>query len=288
MASRGSLDIKTYDIEGCFPNMPKEAIKIATEEIIQKCKAIGYNKVWVAYNGKCQWKEPERHGKSQGIYIPLSIIREMIHFVLDNTFLRMRDGRYLQQLRGIPMGDNLSPGMTIGTCSWMENEWYNGLHATTKENIHAARYMDDIIIMTHDNWDKKRFLKDFEKSECYWQPLKLEETNDGLFLETNFQKIGNDVEYRLKNKNEVDTAVWRYHHYHSAMSIKLKRSCLMATLRKVHKMASNNEQLKLSGLAKLREFEKLGYPAGIRRYMCAIMARDNSNVTWRYIRSAQH
>ena len=27
MSSKGPLDIKTYDIEGCFPNMPKEAIK---------------------------------------------------------------------------------------------------------------------------------------------------------------------------------------------------------------------------------------------------------------------
>ena len=69
--------------------------------------------------------------------------------------------------------------------------------------------------------------------------------------------------------------------------MQIKRSCMLATLRKIQKMASNNEQLRLSGLAKLKEFEDLGYPVGVRKYMCAILARDTSNVTWRYIRNAQ-
>ena len=55
----------------------------------------------------------------------------------------------------------------------------------------------------------------------------------------------------------------------------MKRATLLATLRKVHKMAaSNNNMLVKSALAKLNEFRELGYPAGIRIrwFMCAILA----------------
>ena len=121
----------------------------------------------------------------------------------------------------------------------------------------------------------------------YWKPLKLEETNDGFFLETKFIQKGNTVQFRLKNKNENATEVWRYHHFNSALNYQMKRSCMMATLRKVHKMASDQVQLKISGMAKLKEFGNLGYPVGIRKYMCSIMARDYQCLTWRYIRTTQ-
>ena len=52
-------------------------------------------------------------------------------------------------------------------------------------------------------------------------------------------------------------------------------------------MASNAKQLKLSASAKLQEFARLRYPMGIRRFMCAIMARDTSDLTWRAIREQQ-
>ena len=52
-------------------------------------------------------------------------------------------------------------------------------------------------------------------------------------------------------------------------------------------MASDKQQLTLSALAKLREFAKLRYPVGIRRFMCAIMARDTSDLTGRTVREAQ-
>ena len=62
---------------------------------------------------------------------------------------------------------------------------------------------------------------------------------------------------------------------------------MMATLRKVHKMATSNRMLVQSAEAKLNEFRDLGYPRGIRKYMCAILARDYSSTYWRYVRSIQ-
>ena len=66
---------------------------------------------------------------------------------------------------------------------------------------------------------------------------------------------------------------------------RMKRATLMATLRKVHLMASDSEQLMVSAVAKLQEFLDLKYPVGILRFMCAIMARDYSDITWRRIRN---
>ena len=61
----------------------------------------------------------------------------------------------------------------------------------------------------------------------------------------------------------------------------------MATLRKVHKMASDSDQLLISGASKLKEFALLNYPLGIRKYMCAIMAKETSSLTWRKLRGLQ-
>ena len=73
------------------------------------------------------------------------------------------------------MGDWLSPAMTIGTCGWMEREWMASLHEDVKARFTAARYMDDILLLTaKGDWDSERFHADFQASECYMPPLKLE------------------------------------------------------------------------------------------------------------------
>ena len=148
--------------------------------------------------------------------------------------------------------------------------------------------MDDIILISKkETWDRERFLEDFTKSTCYWDPLTLEETHDGYFLENYMQCDGKSIKFRLKNKNEQTTEVWRYHHYASLMSYSVKRATLIATLKKLHTMASDNKELLHSASRKLEEFRLLKYPLGIRRYMCSIMARDTANMTWRTIREQQ-
>ena len=118
--------------------------------------------------------------------------------------------------------------------------------------------------------------------------MKLEEGAEGVFLETRYATDGvSKWSYRLKNENEERLKVWRYHHYHSALPYQMKRACLIATLRKVHKMASDRGELFTSAQAKLNEFAELQYPCGIRKFMCAIMARDYSSTVWRHVRSLQ-
>ena len=94
------------------------------------------------------------------------------------------------------------------------------------------------------------------------------------FLETVFSNsidADRTVRCRLKNVNENETRVWRYHHYRSQLDYTTKRAILMSTLRKVDAMASDSQQLTLSAHAKCREFFRLGYPSGILRYMCGTL-----------------
>ena len=58
----------------------------------------------------------------------------------------------------------------------------------------------------------------------------------------------------------------------------------MATLRKVDGHASDSKQLNASAMFKIQEFLKKGYPAGIIRHMCGILAEETKKSEWIQIR----
>mgnify|MGYP003338509923 CR=1 FL=1 len=95
---------------------------------------------------------------------------DILEFALDNAFVKMPDGQVLRQDLGIPNPmwvALLSPGMCIGTCAWMENEWLNSIEDGCKNKFKGARYMDDIILISkEEGWDTKGFIENFSE-ECY-------------------------------------------------------------------------------------------------------------------------
>ena len=181
------------------------------------------------------------------------------------------------------MGDALSPAMTIGTCAWMEREWMASLHDDVKGKFMAKRYMDDIaLFMIKDGtWDHQRFYEDFQRSECYMAPLKLEAATDGTFLETQFKLEHDRIRFRLKNVNEDgEKKVWRYQAWDSYTPHMQKCSTLVATLKKVDFMAGDDEERGFSALHKLREFQNLGYPVRTLRDACARVYRETGRLVW--------
>ena len=131
-----------------------------------------------------------------------------MEFALDNTILCDFDGQLWRQAKGIPMGDPHSPGMTVGTCAWMEHEWLQTVHADSRENFMASRYMDDLLAFyaLHPQWEEERFLGDIRK-HCYLPPLRLESGTEGTFLETSFEITEmNTIRYWLKNTHASE---WR-------------------------------------------------------------------------------
>ena len=160
----------------------------------------------------------------------------------------------------------------------MEKRWMAKLSIQEKESFRAMRYMDDILVRYQQEAVVQRF-----KKECYLPPLKLEEAEKDTFLETTLivRKDGG-MEYRLKNKNAGCTRqqIWRYHRYDSYAPYMQKFGVLMGALGKVHRMASNENQRRFSGEAKLREFELLGYPRKVLRMACQKMYGVTRAYTW--------
>ena len=66
----------------------------------------------------------------------------------------------------------------------MEIEWMQSLTKDTKERFKSIRYMDDVMTLTarSPSFDTERFKADLHKSECYWEPLRLETGVKGLSL----------------------------------------------------------------------------------------------------------
>ena len=257
-------EAKVLDIEGCFPNMPKEKIRHAMLEIVRDAREDGHTGVSVPVRGKklkCSWKKLEGGFK----WLSFEVLLGVLHFSLSQAICRRKDGRILLQILGIPMGDALSPGMTIGTCGWMEREWMRGIDDATKRHFMARRYMDDVLLLMRKyGWDKLRFYDEFKKSECYMPPLRLEEAADGTFLETSFDVSHGVMRYRLKNVNAGGKkAVWRYHSFDSYTTTEQKRSTMLATLKKVDFMASDDVERFYSAVDKLREFENLASSSGL-------------------------
>ena len=214
---------------------------------------------------------------------------DVMDFSLDNAFVKMPDGQLLRQRNGIPMGDPLSPGMTIITGAWMEDGWLQTIHDDDKDYFRARRFMDDIIMVYAkcDGWDASEFLRDFTESQCYQKPLTLEDGRDGVFLETAFWTQDNHFRYHLKNDNEGgQTKIWRYHRWHSHTPYLQKRGTLTACLRKIQHMASDPAALGRSALDKIAEFRRLGYPIGVLRKTCSFLAASQGIGTWITVRDA--
>jgi hypothetical protein len=286
LAHKGRLCAEIWDIEGCYPNMPKETIRFALRKVLDKLrKKFGYEEVWVPKYSDAQ---PCRWRRWRGAQpIPFHVMLDVMEFSLDNAMVRMPDGQLLRQRWGIPMGDPLSPGMTLGACAWMEDEWMDTINARDKEFFRAKRFMDDILLIYAENprWDAAAFIKDFQESECYQKPLKLEAGKDGTFLETRFKIRGNNFDLKLKNDNEDgEVKLWRYQHFHSNSPFMQKRATLAACLRKVHGMASDASMRYTSGLAKVAEFRRLRYPLYVLCKTCAYLGASTGDSTWIQIR----
>jgi len=266
--------------------MPKAEISMAQRdtvaELARKYQLSGVAVPKRSNAKKCAWKP-----RKGDVWLPFDVLCDIADFSLHNAIVRI-GSHLLHQELGIPMGDPISPGMTIGTCAWMEKEWMNTLASRDKLQFCAGRFMDDILMLYRKspNWDYERFLADFARSECYHPPLELEDAKDDTFLETTFKIEGGYVRHWLKNENPRGgpTKVWRYHHFASYCSYEQKRATLMACMKKVHTMASDAGVLHVSALQKLKEFHQLCYPIAVMRGVCTYMAACTHEYEWIKIR----
>ena len=113
-------DIITMDIEGCFPNMPKEAIKLSAMELVSKLGTEGQKGVWVpkSRQQKPSWcsDKPSWCHDSSGTWMPFAELLDILVFALDNAFVKMEDGTILKQLNGIPIKSAFSSHDNLNLC----------------------------------------------------------------------------------------------------------------------------------------------------------------------------
>ena len=115
---------------------------------------------------KCEWrKRPESDRRY--VWLPFSVMLDVMEFALEHAIVQMPDGSLRRQRLGIPMGDPLSPGMTVITCAWMEHKWLKTKDTRDKTCFAARRFMDDILMRYAKPrwWDHERFLHDFTRSD---------------------------------------------------------------------------------------------------------------------------
>ena len=208
-----TIECVVKDIKGCYPNMPKGAIRTAMRDIAEELGK-EYSGVLVPKRGHrqpCVWKVKGRGSASHErrcnkyIWMPFADLLDIAMFSLDHALVQ-KNGVLFRQISGIPMGDPVSPAMTIGTCCWMEKRWMGERSDREKLFFRARRYMDDILFMylRSGKWDFQGLLDKFIASDCYWPPLELEDGAQNTFLETRFalDTSKNQIRMELKNDNE--------------------------------------------------------------------------------------
>ena len=284
------MKMSIYDIENCYPSMEKATIRSALRDILERLKKEQRHEgVWVPKwrdTQACSWRSRGRNTQK----IPFEVMLDVMDFSLDFAMIRMPGGQIMRQSAGIPMGDPLSPGMTIGACAWMESRWLNTVKAEDRKHFKAKRFMDDIAMIYAETtqWDSEQFMEDFAESKCY-QPLKLEKGKDGTFLETRVWIEDNRLRYKLKNDNEGgQEKIWRYKHFDDGSPFMQKRATLTACLQKVQEMASDCEDdvFKTAALDKIAEFRRLRYPLSVLTKCCTFLGASTGVRQWYAVRDA--
>lgn len=291
ISQQGPVAYMIKDIEGCYPAMPKEAIRMAMRDhILRITSTSGQRGVSVprfSDTQRCDWRKRPPSDRRH-VWLPFSVMLDVLEFALDHAYVQRPDGSLWRQSHGIPMGDPLSPAMAVITCAWMENEWLQTLTDGDKAMFAGRRFMDDILLVYSqaNGWDHERFARDFIRSECYWPPLTLEDAKEATFLETTFELTRDGrLAYWLKNDNTDGRKIWRYQHYRSHAPFAQKKALVIASLRKVHKMASDKRRLYESAIAKLREFIALSYPLSLLKAVCNLLGFTTGERTWVTIRN---
>ena len=285
LGERGKLRFVNKDIEGCYPNMPKDDIREGLKQVITYAENLGRTSVCVPTRSTtkpCVWKT-RRKGYTT---LPMDVMYAVMEFSLDNAIVEITPGEFLWQKQGIPMGDPISPAMTIAACAMMEIKWMKRWTDEERRHFMARRYMDDILLFyaENDKWDAQVVLDSF-RTECYTNPLHLEDGGGNTFLETTFEVTDTDIRYWLKNQNEEnENAVWRYQHYYSYATFQQKRALVRSCLRKVHKMCSDDDALWRSARAKIAEFKRLQYPLPLLKAACSRMAVLEKEKMWLRVR----
>ena len=207
--TKENISIKIWDIDGFFPSMPKEDILTHMSTVLHETTNEHSNmnteyhrQTKVKYisvpRSKCEPTHFSHYQTADQWNFTHEDLMNIVKFCIDNC-LTMVDGCVYHQNHGVPMGDPLSPPISIATAAVYEKLWakQHTHHASNK--LHLKRYVDDVIGFAIGN-EGKDLANDFIKN-CYPKELSLTESSATQYLETNIHAHGNRITMEHNNKN---------------------------------------------------------------------------------------
>ena len=211
---------------------------------------------------------------------------DIVRFSLDNAFFTLGD-KIIQQVHGIPMGDPMSPAMCIGTCAYIEMQWFDSLPADVKPHIRFTRYLDDIFMVANrsniQNYDE---LVDSFVKRCYPSCLELEETNSNEYLECKVVVNGSKLNIYHWNKNHIHMQsnaqqyYYKGQHMQSYTTDQSRRGALIGTWTRVQDNSNNSTLMSTAILQKCDELRTLSYTTRYIKNTLRYMHKKTKSNHW--------
>ena len=159
--------------------------------------------------------------EKQYMTITLDQLKQIVHFDLGNTFFKVGTKLYLQ-IKGIPMGSNLSPALAYLICEYYERRIPNRIPTSRLRFLFGARYMDDLLLIyMYAQGDEVmrqlletdvQMITDTDREDpIYHKDLKIKPETDprgapclGTLITVETAESGNQtLDIRYLNKNEI-------------------------------------------------------------------------------------
>ena len=222
---RTHAQLKIWDIEGMYPNTPKE-------NIIENCRLF-MDMVMGELDSKSRLRLKfvcVPHIKSEPVQIlphtlpdhscfTIDDLMQIVNYSIDNCIVSATNQLY-QQVVGVPMGDPLSPPIAIMVATIFEHQWASTRTTNMGKSIQIRRYMDDIIaIYTRDALGAMHAM-DFEQN-CYPKPPWNLELGgmDNVYLETKLTWNNGIIKCKHNDKNHnTPLPIWNFYKLVNAQS----------------------------------------------------------------------
>jgi hypothetical protein len=212
--------------------------------------------------------------------ITMTELDAIVRFDIDNTFFKIGSQIY-RQVRGIPMGSNLSPALAYLICTYYERRIPKTTPAYRLARVFGARYMDDILIIrllsAHDtelnellHTDLQRIIDTSRPDSIYHPRLHIKQELDprgvaclGSLI---YKKDNGLLCIRYLNRNEValTTAqtqnILRFQHRLSYTPVQQQVGVMIGEFTRILRMTSEWPDVLTQASLLTQEFGSLGYP----------------------------
>ena len=211
--------------------------------------------------------------------ITMTELDAIVRFDIDNTFFKIGSQIY-RQVRGIPMGSNLSPALAYLICTYYERRIPKTTPAYRLSRVFGARYMDDILIIrllsAHDtelnellHTDLQRIIDTSRPDSIYHPRLHIKQELDprgvaclGSLI---YKKDNGLLCIRYLNRNEValTTAktqnILRFQHRLSYTPVQQQVGVMIGKFTRILRMTSEWPDVLTQASLLTQEFGSLGY-----------------------------